>query len=99
LSAQIDLESGALRHWTEPEPQPASSQQSAASRQPGSPARSATPPPWPEVPAADAATADQTWPDTAQSSPEQGSARPAITPPGPRPTYPWQKKPRPESTT
>jgi hypothetical protein len=105
LSAQIDLESGALRHWTEPEPQPASSQQSAASRQSassgqqGSPAQSATPPPWPEVPAADAATAGQTWPDTAQSSPEQEPARPAITPPGPRPTYPWQKKPRPESTT
>jgi hypothetical protein len=99
LSAQIDLESGALRHWTEPEPESASSQQSASSGQQGSPAQSATPPPWPEAPAADAATAGQTWPDTAQSSPEQESARPAITPPGPRPTYPWQKKPRPESTT
>ena len=97
LNAQIDLESGALRHWTEP--QPASSQQSAASGQAGSPPQSATPPPWPETPAADAATAGQTWPDTARSSPEQEPARPAITPPTPRPTYPWQKKPRPESTT
>ncbi|MFI6803451.1 hypothetical protein ACIBO6_00260 [Streptomyces luteogriseus] len=101
LSAQIDLESGALRHWTEPEPEPqsASSQQSASSGQQGSPAQSATPPPWPEAPAADAATAGQTWPDTARSTPEQEPARPAITPPAPRPTYPWQKKPRPESTT
>ncbi|KJK41572.1 hypothetical protein UK15_01775 [Streptomyces variegatus] len=98
LSAQIDLESGALRHWTAPEPQPASSQQSASSRQPDSPPQPATPP-WPEAPAADAATAGQTWSDTARSSTAQEPARPAITPPGPRPTYPWQKKPRPESTT
>ena len=93
LSAQIDLESGALRHWTAPEPQHASSSQ------PGSSSQSAAPPPWPEAPAADATTAGQTWPDTAQSSPEQEPARPAITPPAARPTYPWQKKPRPESTT
>lgn len=98
LGAQIDLESGALRHWTAPEPQPASSEQSASPPKPGSPSPSA-PPPWPEAPAADAATAGQTWPDTAQSDPAQEPARPAITPPGPRPTYPWQKKPRPESTT
>ncbi|MFD7244325.1 hypothetical protein [Streptomyces massasporeus] len=99
LSAQIDLESGALRHWTEPEPQPASSPQSASSSWPGSSAQSAAPPPWPEAPAADATTAGQTWPDTAQSSPDQEPVRPAITPPVARPTYPWQKKPRPESTT
>ncbi|MGW7512024.1 hypothetical protein ACWGJ0_30500 [Streptomyces massasporeus] len=106
LSAQIDLESGALRHWTAPEPQPASSsQQSASSGQhasssrPGSSSQSAAPPPWPEAPAADATTAGQTWQDAAQSSPEQEPARPAITPPAARPTYPWQKKPRPESTT
>ncbi|MFF8933841.1 hypothetical protein ACF08O_03670 [Streptomyces paradoxus] len=94
LSAQIDLESGALRHWTAPEPQPASS----SSQQPSSSAQSA-PPPWPEAPAADATTAGQTWPDTAQSGSAQEPARPAITPPAARPTYPWQKKPRPESTT
>ncbi|WP_033306362.1 hypothetical protein RFN58_14955 [Streptomyces iakyrus] len=111
LSAQIDLESGALRHWTAPEPQPASSAQSsstrqqpassakpASARQQASPSQSA-PPPWPEAPAADAATAGQTWPDTAQSSAAQEPARPAITPSAARPTYPWQKKPRPESTT
>ncbi len=80
LSAQIDVEAGALRHWTTPEGEPASQ-------------------PWPEAPAADAATAGQTWPETPQPSPEQEPAQPAITPPGPRPTYPWQKKARPESTT
>ncbi|MFD5227431.1 hypothetical protein ACFWJ5_02590 [Streptomyces qaidamensis] len=104
LSAQIDLESGALRHWTAPEPQaasskqPSSSTQSASTRQQASPSQSA-PPPWPEAPAAGAATAGQTWPDTAQSSSAQEPVRPAITPPAVRPTYPWQKKPRPESTT
>jgi hypothetical protein len=83
LSAQIDVEAGALRHWTTPEPGPT--------------------PPWPEAPAADSATGQQTWSEksgsrTAENTAEQPT-RPAITPPGPRPTYPWQKKPRPESTT
>ncbi|GAA2271348.1 hypothetical protein GCM10010234_02240 [Streptomyces hawaiiensis] len=104
LSAQIDLESGALRHWTGPEPQstsaqqPSSSARSAPSRQPGSPPQPAAPP-WPEAPAADAGTSGQTWPDGARPGPAQEPARPAITPPGPRLTHPWQKKPRPESTT
>jgi hypothetical protein len=95
LSAQIDLE--------EPHPassqQPSSSAQSASTRQQASPPQSAPPPPWPEAPAADAPTAGQTWPDTAQSGSAQEPARPAITPSAARPTYPWQKKPRPESTT
>ncbi|MFC9159550.1 hypothetical protein ACFTZ8_01720 [Streptomyces fungicidicus] len=84
LSAQIDMEAGALRHWTTTEPAPA-------------------PPRWPESPAADAPTAGQAWPDAAEpapaAEPEQQSGPAAITPPAPRPTYPWQKKPRPESTT
>ncbi|PWI09568.1 hypothetical protein DIZ27_15860 [Streptomyces sp. NWU339] len=66
LSTQIDMETGALRHWTTTEQQSASAPRSAA-------------------PAEDAPAAEP--------------ARPAITPPGPRLTYPWQKKPRPESTT
>ncbi|MEU6687865.1 hypothetical protein [Streptomyces sp. NPDC046832] len=100
LSAQIDVESGALRHWTAPEPQAAqsaSAQQAAPSRQPGSPPPATSP--WPEAPAAEAGAAGQTWPDGAQPGPAQEPARPAITPPGPRLTHPWQKKPRPESTT
>ncbi|MER5224210.1 hypothetical protein [Streptomyces flaveus] len=86
LSQQIDMEAGALRHWTK-EPAPA---------QP--------PPPWPEAPAA--AGDQQTWPDTAPSRTAEEAAaeeptptRPAITPPAARPTYPWEKKRRPESTT
>ncbi|MFF3498058.1 hypothetical protein [Streptomyces sp. NPDC003247] len=79
LSAQIDVEAGALRHWTTPEPAPAST--------------------WPEAPAAESPAGQQAWPGTADSPTAEQPARPAITPPGPRPTYPWQKKPRPESTT
>jgi len=58
-----------------------------------------TPPPWPEAPAADSPTAGQTWPETPAARTADEQAPPAITPPGPRPVYPWQKKPRPESTT
>ncbi|MEY9991283.1 hypothetical protein ABIE67_003315 [Streptomyces sp. V4I8] len=88
LSAQIDVEAGALRHWQTEE----SSSSSASS---------ATPPsPWPDAPAAQAdPTTEQTWPDTPQTQRAEEPTRPAITPPGPRPTYPWQKKTRPESTT
>lgn len=79
LSAQIDVEAGALRHWTT-EPKPTSS--------------------WPEAPAPEAdASGSQTWPGPPRSHPAEEPTRSAITPPGPRPTYPWQKKPRPESTT
>ncbi|MBV2357306.1 hypothetical protein KUM39_23515 [Streptomyces sp. J2-1] len=59
LSAQIDVEAGALRHWTTSGPGAASD---VGGRSVAEPAH-------------------------------------AITPPGPRPSYPWQKKPRPESTT
>ncbi|MER5193265.1 hypothetical protein ACWD3J_02610 [Streptomyces sp. NPDC002755] len=82
LSTQIDVEAGALRHWT-------TSDSSAQT----------PPPPWPEAPAADGAAAGQTWPETPGARTAQEPTRPAITPPGPRPAYPWQKKPRPESTT
>ncbi|MCX4762095.1 hypothetical protein OG562_14140 [Streptomyces sp. NBC_01275] len=80
LSTQIDVEAGALRHWTAPEP-------------------AQTPPPWPEAPAADSASQGQTWPETPGSHTAAEPTRPSITPPAPRPVYPWQKKPRPESTT
>lgn len=63
LSSQIDVEAGALRHWTT-EPGPRAAAAEAAGPGPG-----------------------------------QDPVRPAITPPGVRPVYPWQKKPRPESTT
>lgn len=90
LSAQIDVEAGALRHWQTEE-----SSTSAASA-----ASPTAPPPWPDAPAAQAdPTTEQTWPETPKTQRAEEPTRPAITPPGPRPTYPWQKKTRPESTT
>lgn len=90
LSAQIDIEAGALRHWTT---EPASS---AGAHGPPS----AAAPSWPEAPASEAAASNgQTWPETPQSRTADEPTRPAINAPGPRTTYPWQKKPRPESTT
>lgn len=93
LSAQIDVETGALRHWQRDEPD-ASAAPPGPGRQSGTPA-----PSWPDAPAADGAHGPQTWPQPPRSEPAAEPNRPAITPPGPRPAYPWQKKPRPESTT
>ncbi|CAL9419725.1 hypothetical protein SUDANB58_01820 [Streptomyces sp. enrichment culture] len=89
LSAQIDVEAGALRHWSQVD-------------EPATP-----PPPWPEAPAADDAAARRTrsrdprpHPDgEPRPHPAQEPARPAITPPDPRPVHPWQRKTRPENTT
>ncbi|MDL2081594.1 hypothetical protein QNN03_34715 [Streptomyces sp. GXMU-J15] len=84
LSAQIDMEAGALRHWT--------TEEEASTATP--------PPPWPEAPAPEAPEAEQTWPGGARRETAEQPTMPAITPPEPRPTYPWEKKqPRPESTT
>ncbi|MFC8245664.1 hypothetical protein [Streptomyces chartreusis] len=127
LSAQIDVETGALRHWQTTESMgtgptgagstasgagssttgssatgsstgSAKAESAAAGSAPDRP--SSPPPPWPEAPASDAAeTSEQTWPDSPQRQRAEEPTRPAINPPGPRQTYPWQKKPRPESTT
>ncbi|MEV6613757.1 hypothetical protein AB0N31_07720 [Streptomyces sp. NPDC051051] len=83
LHAQIDVEAGALRHWTTAD----------------DPAPAQAPSSWPEAPAADRASGGQARSETPAARPAETPARPAITPPGPRPSYPWQKKPRPESTT
>ncbi|GAA3806135.1 hypothetical protein ACFS5L_03495 [Streptomyces phyllanthi] len=102
LSAQIDVEAGALRHWTT-EPTPPTPPTSPAS--PGAPTGAQGPPPaaapsWPDARAPETAdSTGQTWQDTPRSRTAEEPTRPAITPPDPRPTYPWQKKPRPESTT
>ncbi|MEV8564680.1 hypothetical protein AB0436_03665 [Streptomyces sp. NPDC051322] len=86
LNEQIDVEAGALRHWTVPDGGP-----SGAAAQPG-------------------ATA-QTWPDPAvgagpvagaESGPEGGGEPQAITGRDreqPQTRYPWQKAPRPKSTS
>ncbi|MFF4114597.1 hypothetical protein ACFY0P_14130 [Streptomyces sp. NPDC001714] len=54
-------------------------------------------PPWPEA----AAGPDdrQTWPGQPRSAAADEPVQPAITPLGRPRAYPWQKKPRPESTT
>ncbi|GGJ13603.1 hypothetical protein [Streptomyces brasiliensis] len=80
LSTQIDVETGALRHWQQPDP-------------------SATPAPWPDAPPEEGPHTQQTWPETPKSRTAGEPTRPAINPPGRRQQYPWQKKPRPESTT
>ncbi|MEU6227778.1 hypothetical protein [Streptomyces sp. NPDC047042] len=102
LRTQIDVEAGALRHWTTVEPTPTATPSPAATPTPA-PTPAATPapapPPWPEAPAADGGAAQQTWEDNADGRRPAEPARPAITPPVQQPTYPWQKKPRPESTT
>ncbi|MET8944189.1 hypothetical protein ABZX30_11520 [Streptomyces sp. NPDC004542] len=80
LSTQIDVETGALRHWTRSEPSP-------------------EPRPWPDAPAGDGRTAQQTWPEPPRPGTAEEPARPSLAPPGRRQTYAWQKKARPESTT
>ncbi|MFC5217020.1 hypothetical protein [Streptomyces coerulescens] len=126
LSAQIDVETGALRHWqttestatgssttgssttgssatgssTTASSATGSSKAESSAAGPASERPSSPPPPWPEAPAADAGdTTEQTWPDSPQRQRAEEPTRAAINPPGPRQTYPWQKKPRPESTT
>jgi len=85
LSTQIDMEAGALRHWTTTEP--------------ADPAAAQSPPSWPDAPAADGASSRQTWPETPRSRTAEERTQASNTPPATRPTYPWQKKPRPENTT
>ncbi|MFE7229846.1 hypothetical protein ACWCRF_04160 [Streptomyces sp. NPDC002405] len=84
LSAQIDVEAGALRHWTRTEPS-----EPTARTEPSEPTT--------EPPAA--APDPRTWHGAPRQASAEEPARPAITPSGRRPVYPWQKKPRPESTT
>ena len=90
LRTQIDVEAGALRHWTTAEPTPAEKPTTTTT---------SAPPPWPAAPAAGGAASQQTWPDNPGARRAAEPDRPAITPPVQQPTYPWQKKPRPESTT
>ncbi|MFE5596176.1 hypothetical protein [Streptomyces sp. NPDC056549] len=86
LSAQIDVEAGALRHWTEPETTPGTKARTAAGT--GAPDAS-TADGWghPARPAGHAGPGAVGEPS-------------AITAPDPRRTaYPWEKSARPETTT
>jgi hypothetical protein len=94
LSAQIDVESGALRHWSTEE-RPASGVTEA--RAAAGPA--ARQPVWPEPEhdSSDPTLFDQAWPEPPVEPQE-------IDAPDPRPRtgYPWRKSsrhPRPETTT
>ncbi|MFF3324404.1 hypothetical protein [Streptomyces sp. NPDC002889] len=106
LSTQIDMEAGALRHWSAPDegdaadtpgaddaPRPAGAGTGTAS--PGSGQEPAS---WPQAgQVADGAAPEQTWPDGER--PVAGQPQ-AITARDPRAqtTYPWQKSPRPETS-
>lgn len=106
LSTQIDVEAGALRHWSEEE---------APGGAAGSQETRGAPTSWPE--AGDRAVPEQTWPEAgagagagagggAGGGPEAGagpgaeSQPQAITARDPRQqtSYPWQKTARPETT-
>jgi hypothetical protein len=106
LSTQIDVEAGALRHWSEEE-----TPDGAA----GSQAAQAAPASWPEAGAGDGAVREQTWPEAAagagvEGGPEAGAGPVAGAGAEPQPqaitardpqqqtTYPWQKTARPETT-
>lgn len=103
LSAQIDMEAGALRHWDAPEaeaePVPASGTAPASSSGTAS---------WPEAgAAAPEAEQGQTWPGEAEPGAESGAEPGADEPQRPRElpasdprrtAYPWEKSARPETT-
>ncbi|MCX4823011.1 hypothetical protein OG883_24590 [Streptomyces sp. NBC_01142] len=100
LSTQIDMEAGALRHWS------TEGTGLGADAGTGVPAAQAEPPSWPEAGRTDGAhgagpgavAAEQTWPESPSESQAAGQPQ-AITARDPRQqTYPWQKTARPETT-
>ncbi|MCB5178182.1 hypothetical protein [Streptomyces antimicrobicus] len=111
LSAQIDLESGALRHWSASESASesataetgpagragAGSGQAAGGFGPGAGAGAA--PPAAGSGSGAASRSAGAAADTPAPTGDQGAQRPALDPARPTPTYPWQKTPRPEATT
>ncbi|WP_030381698.1 MULTISPECIES: hypothetical protein [unclassified Streptomyces] len=100
LSGQIDIEAGALRHWTKepgPGPGPWSGTTPGAAPEPGSAASAEDPASKASGPSASKASAPVS---KASASEAERPVRPAVAPPsGPRMAYPWEKKPRPETTT
>lgn len=88
LNEQIDVEAGALRHWTTEEPVPGHQEQAGAPGAPGAPG---------------AARRQGQWPGPAQAQgtgPGDAGIAEAITAADPRQRteYPWQKTARPETT-
>ncbi|WP_267245084.1 hypothetical protein [Streptomyces sp. PR69] len=66
LSAQIDVEAGALRHWSSETPSHTSASASPSSVSPSAKDRPVTAADWPEAgpPAAEGVPAEQIWPET-----------------------------------
>ncbi|GAA1922215.1 hypothetical protein GCM10009837_54330 [Streptomyces durmitorensis] len=93
LSTQIDLEAGALRHWTK-EPAPTQTPAAWPEPEPAADAGKGAEQTWTE-PSEQPGRPERPKPSASADEPE----RPAITPPTPRPSYPWEKQARPESTT
>ncbi|WP_299528107.1 hypothetical protein [uncultured Streptomyces sp.] len=89
LNAQIDVEAGALRHWTVEQPQ-----ERPGGREADGPGGSGPHGSWPD--SSDAAPA-QSWAGPTEEEPPQQQSITAADP-GARPTYPWQKSAKPEAT-
>ncbi|MGW1841721.1 hypothetical protein [Streptomyces sp. NPDC001966] len=91
LNAQIDVEAGALRHWTAETDEPVRGQGVGGRPQGDASGQN-------ERPGQDQRPEQNQWPEE-ESGPADGAAR-AITAPDPRrqTTYPWQKTARPETT-
>ncbi|WP_030418303.1 hypothetical protein [Streptomyces sp. NRRL F-5065] len=89
LSAEIDVEAGALRHWD-----PVDTGDPTTTTRPSSAAR-----PDPQSGSRPGAPAGGHHGARRPASAADPRTPPAITPPGVRPAYPWQKKARPENTT
>ncbi|MGY3682881.1 hypothetical protein [Streptomyces sp. TE33382] len=91
LNAQIDVEAGALRHWTVADPQAQPTQHA----QPSQPSQSSATGMGAGTGPGSGSTAEETWPGPAHAEGPQ-----AITAPDPRlrTGYPWQKSARPETT-
>ncbi|MFG2328583.1 hypothetical protein ACGFMM_03060 [Streptomyces sp. NPDC048604] len=110
LSAQIDMEAGALRHWSEEselesDPEPTATRPAAAAGTGQAAGTGRRPAAWPEAGSA-SPEAEQVWPDgdeadaarTAEAADEAGRPR-ELPAPDPRlTTYPWEKSARPETT-
>ncbi|MER5983142.1 hypothetical protein [Streptomyces sp. NPDC001787] len=92
LNAQIDVEAGALRHWTVEDPQTQHAQPSRSSQSSGTGMGAAT---GTGAGPMSGSTAEENWPGPAHAEGPQ-----AITAPDPRlqTGYPWQKSARPETT-
>lgn len=102
LNEQIDVETGALRHWTA-----ADGHQPTAAGRPAAPGAGSEPgagsasdrTPWPAADGGRTAAAPaQTWPDPGSDADDEPQAITGRDRNQPQPRYPWQRAARPENT-